>query len=215
MNALAIAESRLLAPDRPRHRRIATRVQHTAWSGHRLRRPVFPAFAPRELEHGGRHRQGRRAHDRAGRRRARDLRREDRLRLLGRLDAPALLASAQLGAGDRARRPPAWRRSRWRAAADAAVSRRSIRSTPSPTRPRSRCCGASMALVRALDPRVQQVMVSLSGARGHRAGRAQRRRAGRRRAPAGADERAGDRRAERPPRIRVRRVRRALLVRAD
>ena len=68
-------------------------------------------------------------------------------------------------------------------------------------------------LLRAADPRVQQVMVSLSGGVDTDPGRAQRRRARRRRAPAGALQRAGDRRTERPPRERLRRWRRALQLR--
>ncbi len=51
------------------------------------------------------------------------------------------------------------------------------------------------------------------GRPGHGAGRAQRRRAGRRRAPAGALQRAGDRRAERPPRKRLLRRRWPLRLR--
>ena len=76
-----------------------------------------------------------------------------------------------------------------------------------------RCSSGSSASAAALDPRVVQVMASLAGEYEVDAGRARRRRDGRRRAAARAAVGAGDRRAERPPRAGRERRRRAVRLR--
>ena len=201
------------AARRPRHRRPRTRLRHAARPGHRFRRPVFPARAARELDGRGRHRQGRRAFDRAGRRRARDQRREDRLRLFRRNQRRRAARSGEVRARDRARRLGRMRRARWCAAAAA----RCIAAEDPIDAHRQRGQGRSAARDRQAAARRRSARAAGDGEPGrrrrHRAGRAQRRRARRRRAAAGALQRAGDRRTERPPRERLRRRRRALFVR--
>ena len=176
-----------------------------------LRRPVFPAVARGVLGAGGRHRQGRQRQHRAGRGRARAGRREDRLRLFRRDRAAGARGSLARRARHRAR------------AAGSAASRPGMRRPGTSSicridpvgrarrrRTRSRWLERVDRETRALDPRVMQVMASLVGGARGGAGRQQRRHAGRRRAPAGALQRLGDRRAERPARAGLRRRRRAL-----
>ena len=132
------------APGRPRQQRPRAHLRRLARARHRFRRSVFPACAARELDGRRRHRQGRRAFDRAGRRRARDQRREDRLRLFRRHQRRGAARRPRIR---RARSPATAariRRARWCAAAGrVAVRRRTIRSTCSTTRPRSRPCARS------------------------------------------------------------------------
>ncbi len=78
------------------------------------------------------------------------------------------------------------------------------------TRTKSPCCAKSTNSCARSDPRVSQVIVSLSGDARYGADRRDRRHAGRRRAPARAHERAGDRRTQRPARTGFGRRRRTL-----
>ena len=169
----------------------------------------------RELDARGRHRQGRRAFDRAGRRRARDLRREDRAsRIRTRSMLPALLEAAQSAraiARDGSRRSSRSAACRCdgralypRDRSDRSARQRSDKVAAAAQRSTA-CCARTRSARAAGDGRARR-------RRRHRAGRAQRRHARRRRAAAGAPQRAGDRRAERPPRTGLCRRRRALLV---
>ena len=79
------------------------------------------------------------------------------------IDTRRAARSGEVRARDRARWRGAHRRARWCRAAAARCMRRTIRSTGSATKPRSKRCAQLDRLLRAADPRVKQVMVSLAG----------------------------------------------------
>ena len=138
-----VAAARRIPPAvarRARCQRAGAHLRYPARARDRFRRPVFPACASRELDGRGRHRQGRRAFDRAGRRRARDQRREDRLRLFRRHQR----AGADRGGELRARHRPRRQRAR-RARAGAAAWPRAVRGRGPDRRHRQRGQGRSAA----------------------------------------------------------------------
>ena len=125
---------------RPRGRQARARLRHARRAQGRLRRPLLPVLALRGLEPGGGHRQVGQLQHRAGRRRARRVRREDRLRLLRRDQLRRAAGRGQGDARDRRRRADRRIKSNVpQAATSCPCTARSIRSPRSTRRTRWRC----------------------------------------------------------------------------
>jgi TldD protein len=157
---IAQAESRLLAPGGLGTGDLDRVFTQLMGPVDRCGRPVFSAFAQRVVGAGRGHRQGRQPFDRAGRWRPRDERRENRLRLFGRNRLAAAAGSfaaarAIAHGGNGAGKPLALHGARQLYPAIDPVD-----SLPNPDK--IAVLREVDAYARARDPRVKQVIVSLS-----------------------------------------------------